>query len=315
MIKDSEPSDFPFEILIDDVKGINCSAFYDPSASKYVLSLLNDFEQGKWRSINFHKFIWDNIAETSLSHQERDALVDRAQSRLIAAAKNLRLTDEDKIGKGSEVAEIVLYGLMKHYYKALSVVPKIFYKQNPKDNAKGADSVHILTEQSGEFSLWLGEAKFYNGIEDCRFDPVIKSITEMLSAEKLRKENSLITNLSDLDKCVPNKSVLTNIKRALSSDRSLDSTIERLNVPILLLHECDKTESVKSIDDSYKEWIHTFHSERAASFFRKKAKSLGSMYNVHKIKFHLIFLPVPSKQDIVNKFVKTSEFYQNYDND
>ena len=50
---------------------------------------------------------------------------------------------------------------MKNHYKALSAIPKIFYKQNDNDNAKGSDSVHIVIDPNGGFQLWLGEAKFY----------------------------------------------------------------------------------------------------------------------------------------------------------
>ena len=38
---------------------------------------------------------------------------------------------------------------------ALHVVPKIFYKQNPKDNTKGADSVHVVLDEKENFTLWL----------------------------------------------------------------------------------------------------------------------------------------------------------------
>ena len=56
--------------------------------------------------------------------------------------KNIKTDTE-----GSELAEILLYGIMHHHYKALPVVPKIFNKQNSNDNAKGADSVHIVLEK------------------------------------------------------------------------------------------------------------------------------------------------------------------------
>ena len=133
--------DEKFEELINDpIQG--------SIANKFVLSLANGFENGKWRLSSFHSFIWDNIKETALSAQERNSLIGMESSILDAAAKNLRLTDkEDDIGKGSELAEIVLYGIMRHHYHALPVVPKIFYKQNAQDNAKGADSVHIVVDE------------------------------------------------------------------------------------------------------------------------------------------------------------------------
>lgn len=135
-----------FEVLLDDFfSAFNTNKDLSPTSNKKVLSLINDFEDGKWRYTKFQSFIWDNIIETALSKREREKLVNQDHSRLIAAAKNLRLTDkENDIGKGSELAEIVLYGIMKHHYKALATVPKIFYKQNVQDNAKGVDSVHIV---------------------------------------------------------------------------------------------------------------------------------------------------------------------------
>lgn len=166
-----------FEILIDcSFSDINLDQSLAPVDKKFTTSFLNDFEDGQWRYSKFQSFIWDNIAETSLSYRERESLVNH--SLLVAAAKNLRLTDSDKedVGRGSELAEIVLYGLMKHHYQALPVVPKIFYKQNAQDNAKGADSVHIVVESNGDFSIWFGEAKFYNNIEDARLSSIVTSV-------------------------------------------------------------------------------------------------------------------------------------------
>ena len=164
-----------FEILIDDdYLNLIQSAESIPVDNKTVLSLANDFEDEKWRSQEFNNFVWDNIALTALSAQEREKLAGKSSSTLQAAAKNLRLTDKeaDK-GKGSELAEIVLYGIMHHHYKALPVVPKIFYKQNSQDNAKGADSVHIVQEGEDAFSLWFGEAKFYSSIENARLASLV----------------------------------------------------------------------------------------------------------------------------------------------
>ncbi len=137
-----------FKVVIDGrFLDLWASSVLTPVENKKLLSLVNDFEDNHWRFNKFYNFIWDNIAETALSHREREALSGQPHSLLSAAAKNLRLTDSiADIGKGSELAEVVLYGLMKHVYKALPVVPKIFYKQNVQDNAKGADSVHIVLD-------------------------------------------------------------------------------------------------------------------------------------------------------------------------
>lgn len=307
-------SNLDFEILIDNSFADVCTdKSVLPNHNKFVLSLINDFEDGVWRYERFQSFIWDNIAETALSKQERDKLIDKNHSTLVAAAKNLRLTDSnktDKVGEGSELAEIVLYGIMKHHYNALPVVPKIFYKQNVQDNAKGADSVHIVIENNNDFSIWFGEAKFYNSIEDVRLSTIISSVKASLQTDKLKKENSIITGVSDIDTLIVDSSLCFQIKEALSPKNSIDILKPKIHIPILLLHECSITKDEKTLSNEYKDKIITYHKERAQSYFKKQISELQTIYNYDKIKFHLILFPIPSKKVIVDKFVSNVKFYK-----
>jgi len=303
-----------FEILINDLFiNINTDPNLLPIHNKSVLSVINDFEDGDWRFNKFQQFIWNNIAETALSYRERDCLIGSSASILAESAKKLRLTDKPKdISNGSELAEIVLYGIMKHYYNALPVVPKIYYKQNPQDNAKGADSVHIVLEPNNDFSLWFGEAKFYNSIDDARLYEIIKSVKNSLATDKLKKENSIITDLTDIDNLVENKVVLDKIKSALSSQNSIDNIKSKINIPILLLHECDITKKQNYLTQEYKDELITYHKERSQSYFKKQVNSFGQTLSQYsEVKFHIILFPVPSKINIVNKFLSNVEFHKN----
>ena len=82
----------------------------------------------------------------------------------------------------------------------------------------------------------MGESKFYNNIEDARFAKPIASVEEMLMSKKLRDENSLITNLHDLDDLLKNDSLSKKIRASLAKGVSLDDIKKRLHIPILLLH-------------------------------------------------------------------------------
>jgi hypothetical protein len=282
-----------------------------PVSNKSLLSLLNDFEEGAWRVEKFQQFVWDNIAETALSHRERDALRTQPSSLLTRAAKNLRLTDiQNDVGKGSELAEVVLYGIMKHRYGALPVVPKIFYKQNTQDNAKGADSVHIVLEPGSGFSLWFGEAKFYNSIEDARLTDIIHTIKNSLAIDKIKKENSIVTSISDLDDLDIDPSLKQSIREALSHKTSIDELKPKIHVPILLLHECAITASATEFTSEYLDAVKAFHKERAHSYFSKQIEHLGSIHKYSTIHFHLILFPVPKKQHIVDNFVASVQFYK-----
>jgi len=298
-----------FEILIDESFA---NSTLTPTNNKRVLSLINDFEDGEWRYKKFQEFIWDNIVETALSSKERDSLINNHLSSLTEAAKKLRLSDRDEVGQGSELAEIVLYGIMKHHYNALSVVPKIFYKQNSQDYAKGADSVHIVLENGFDFSLWFGEAKFYNSIEDVRLESIVKSVGNSLQTDKLKKENSIITNVCDLDSLEINNELRNKIKDLLSPNQSMDNLKLKLNIPILLLHECELTKIQTILTDDYKDKIKAYHINRAESFFKKQIVKLSSrIYKYSEIKFHIILFPVPIKKTIVDKFISNVELFQN----
>ena len=304
--------DLDFDVLIDDSFMNFCiDGTLSPIDNKYVLSLINDFEDGKWRYTKFQNFIWDNIAETSLSKKEREKLITQSHSILVAAAKNLRLTDRDDIGSGSELAEIILYGIMKHYYHALPAVPKIFYKQNSQDNAKGADSVHIVIENDKDFSLWFGEAKFYNSIEDARLNTIVESVKNSLQTDKLKKENSIITNICDIDDLIEDNELCLQIKKALSPQESIDTIKPKIHIPILLLHECLITKGTNCLSDDYKASIIAFHKERAHSYFKKQLDQMRSLFKYGEIKFHLMLFPVPSKKNVVEKFVSNVVFYKN----
>lgn len=303
-----------FEIIINDFfDDVNLDDTLSPTENKSVLGLVNDFEDGHWRFDKFQKFVWNNIKETALSYSERKSLLSEGEdSVLTEAAKKLRLVESiDAIGRGSEVAEIVLYGIMKKHYSALPIVPKIFYKQNQRDEAKGSDSVHIVIESEDTFSLWFGESKFYNSIENARLDKIVSSVKDSISLEKIKKENSIITNLSDINDFEEISDELRKkIKTSLSQDVSIDNIKPILNIPILLLYECEKTKLATSLSADYKKQIIEYQKERATQYFKKQIESCKDVHLYDKIKFHIILFPVADKEQIVDKFIKKAKVYR-----
>jgi hypothetical protein len=301
-----------FEILINDsLLDLVPECGIEPAANKSVLSIANDFEDGGWRYSRFLSFVWDNVALTCLSQRERQSLVGHAHTQLVEAARRLRLTrSPTDPTEGSELAEVVLYGLMHLHFGALPVVPKIFYKQNRQDNAKGSDSVHIVTH-GDDFSLWLGEAKFYSSIEDARLPAIISSVAETLTSEKLRKETSIVTSLSDLDTLGVSPPLLARIKSALDTRNSIDDLKPRLQVPILLLHECELTRGAAAFTNEYRDQLVASHKERATAYFKKQVDAMSGTHLYSAVRFHVILFPVPSKAAIVERFVEAVTFYRN----
>lgn len=281
----------------------------DLERNDFILSVINGFEDGKWRKSEFRKFILDNIAQTGLSAEDRENLYSESPyTTLTESIKNLRLVDKDN-GKGSEIAEIVLYGIMRYHYHALPVVPKIFYKQNPKDNAKGADSVHVVLDEKGDFSLWLGEAKFYNDIADERMYEPINSVFDTISTDKIKKENSIITSIKDLEYVITDPVIRKNVQTVLRRETSIDEIRKRLHVPILLLHECKRTSNATELTEAYLNDIKEYHLSRAKKYFESQnnRQKKENIYGYEHIQFHLILFPVPQKEGIVNWFVERAK--------
>jgi hypothetical protein len=299
-----------FKILIDkSFCEINTDFNLSPINNKHVLSLANDFESGEWRYGRFQNYIWDNIAETALSKSERDKLINKPNSLLVESAKKLRITND--VGKGSELCEILLYGIMKDHYSALPVVPKIFYKQNANDNAKGSDSVHIVVENDGkDFSLWFGEAKFYTDIDSAIYSAV-KSVDSFIRNEdQIKKENSIITSMSDLGNMDLSSALLELIRNSLSGENSLDNIKSKINIPILLLHECNITEVENEFTNEYQGKIIDFHRDKANKYFEKQVNKMADIFKYADIKFHLILFPIPNKKAIVDSFVKNADHHR-----
>ena len=288
-----------FDVVVDDILQDLSTDDIDPN-NKTLLSLVNDFESGNWRRQKFEHFIWNNIKDTALSQTEREALIGEEQTVLTKSAKNLRLLDGDE--KGGEIGEILLYGIMKKYYSALPVVPKIFYKQNRNDYAKGADSMHITLKKDGTFSLWLGEAKFYNSIDTARLNSIVESVHNMFIDDKLKKELSIVTSLKDLDLFITDKIQLAEIKHKLSDGISLDEIKQYLHVPILILHQCSITKDHTEDFEEYKRKIAEEHIKKAEIFMAKQDTKFSDIYNYKEIKFHLILFPVPDKSILVDRF-------------
>lgn len=287
----------------------------DMDASKYhnlkLLSIANDYEEESWRYNQFNMLLWDHIGEATLSARERKALINQPGTFLSTAAKKLKLIDTKKRTSSSEIAEILLYAIMKIHFKALSVVPKIFYKQNTNDPAKGADSVHINIIDKDKFNLWLGEAKFYSDISTNRFNTIIDSVESMLSKDKIHHENSIVCNVSDLDSLDLDPNLLAEIKSKLSPDTPIDTVKEILNIPILILYQCDITQKGKSFNAEYKKEIEKLHKEKVKAYIEKQHEKLNKIHNYFDIQFHLIIYPVPLKDTVVENFKTSADYHRN----
>jgi hypothetical protein len=148
-------------------------------------------------------------------------------------------------------------------------------------------------------------------IEDARLPAVVKSVGNSLDTAKLKKENSIITNTSDIDRLVANQGLAAKIKDALAAKWSIDQIKPKIHVPILLLHECSITASTTEMNDAYRESVKKYHLERASSYFEKQISSLSvTVTKYAEVKFHLILFPIPDREKLINQFSKEVAFHK-----
>lgn len=157
---------------------------------------------------------------------------------------------------------------------------------------------------------WIGESKFYNSIEDVRLDAIVTSVNDMLQTEKLKKENSIITSVSDLAELVTDDALKDKISAALTHQVSIDTIKSKLHIPILLLHQCELTKAQNCLSDEYKTAIQKHHAQRAEAYFKKQINKCGGLHQYSDIHFHIILFPVPVKEAVVDAFVDNAAHYQ-----
>ena len=294
-----------FEVIIDDTLYNLTTQGNDKDN---ILSAINDFQDGDWWYEKFNDYIFDNIVLTALSAAERAKIPNSSLSQMKKACRNLRLSTSDKDnGRGSEIAEILLYAFMKEHYNALPVIPKIFDKQNPKMYAFGADGVHIVLDED-DFSIWYGEAKFYEKIDLPQLKKIANSVHNSLETAKIRKENSLVTDLRDLEELLKNDSRKDNILLLLDDKTSIDKLKPHLHIPIMILYECELTAKQHELTDDYKNRLKSIQMENAKSYFAiQDDLCKDNIFKYSDITFHLIYFPVPNKDKVVNIFTSYAE--------
>ncbi|WP_151828401.1 Hachiman antiphage defense system protein HamA, partial [Acinetobacter oleivorans] len=91
---------------------------------------------------------------------------------------------------------------------------------------------------------------------------------------------------------------------------SIDNIKPLINVPIMVLHECEITNNTTIYNEEYCNKIKEMYSDKINSYFYKQYNKLKDLHLYDNIKFHLILFPVPNKEQIIKKFVKAVEFYK-----
>lgn len=283
-----DKEELSFDIVIDDV-------FFE---NRYLLGLVNDFEEYDWSLEKVIDFINIYISETALTMTEKESLINKGKMNLILkeSYKNIRI---DKYM--AEIGEIFLYGILKEYYSAIPLNPKIYYKQNSNDYAKGFDSVHITLDDNN-LLLWLGESKFYSNIDNA-IDEACKSLKEHINKKIIKKEFELSydsKNFNIIKSKHLDESNAEELENILNKTKKLEYVKNKLHVPIMIMYECHITKKYKELSEQYVEELKKFFIQKGNIFLSELNDSIMDYYKC--IHFHLFLFPVVNINSIREKF-------------
>lgn len=156
-----------------------------------LLGLCAGYEQGAWRANDFARYLIQNVVEFVYPHHEWSKVHSGTAIEMASRAAKA-VYGSTNHGNRGEVGELLLFTVMRGYYRSCPVVSKLYFKSAANDTVKGFDAVHFVDGQDG-LELWLGEAKLYTEASAAIRD-VIDELDKHIAADYLRQEFAWIRN-------------------------------------------------------------------------------------------------------------------------
>lgn len=246
------------------------------------------FEVQQWRCNALADHVIDWLPDYALKEDELKVNHGNMYVRLRQAAARVYATDS--YGKRGELGEIALHAICRDFFRTIPLAPRVFYKTSSNDVVKSFDMVHVRYNGEASFELWLGESKFYKAGSDA-ISAAIKSIEQHIDAGFLRHEKLLLG--PQVSKDLPHADL---VRTLLASQTSLDALFASAVFPVCIACDSKAVAAHKAHSDAYLNEVLAELTE-----LRDKLSASGLP---GKIKMHLIYLPLESKERLAAAFDK-----------
>jgi len=199
-----------------------------------------------------------------------------------------------KTATRGELGELLLHLACIQHVGTVPVVCKLVLKSSSNDTVKGFDGVHLL-KTAGGFEIWLGESKFYLDPQEAIRD-AINSISAHIAPAFLETEKAML--MGHVGKDIPHRDEVVKLFKAQTpGDKLLNASV----FPILIAYESPCVASFEEVTAAYIDAVGKELSD-LRNYFAQKAGDI-------KLRFHLIFVPINTKKEIVENFDKLLEPY------
>lgn len=244
------------------------------------------FEIKQWRCSAFADHIIEWLPDYALKEDELDVNHGNIYVRMKEAAA--RVFSTKAYNKRGEFGEITLHAICRDYFNTIPLAPRVFYKTASNDVVKSFDMAHVRYIGDEKFEIWLGESKFFKS-GTLAIASAIKSVAEHIDAGFLNREKFILG--PQVSKTLPHAD---KIRRILSSQTSLNSLFENAVFPVCIA--CDSA-AVNTHKNHTAEYIDSVYSELTELQTKMQKSGLPN-----RIKVHLIYVPVESKDRIAKAF-------------
>lgn len=257
------------------------------------ISLCAAYDGGEWRAKELadHLFQWIPFAALNQEHQFSFGANNFVEMLQVASA---HIYNTKKTETRGELGELLLHLACIQYYGTVPVLCKLVLKTSSNDTVKGFDGIHLLPVENS-FEIWLGESKFYTDALAAIRDAVA-SVKQHIIPAFLATEKAMVFGHIGAD--IPHRDLLLELfRRTTSSDELIKMSV----FPILIAYESGSVQSHVEVCDAY---VAALQAEVAdlRSYF-------GDKMGETKLRFHLIFVPLGSKKDVVENFDKKLEAF------
>lgn len=259
----------------------------------HATSLCAGYEGRKWRAeqLSDHLFQW--LPYVALS-QELQLSMDSSNFVELLKQAAAHIYKTKKTDSRGEIGELLLHLACIINFNSFPVICKLILKSSSNDTVKGFDGVHLV-KNGNDYELWLGESKFYKDPRAAIRDAV-KSIKDHILPEFLATEKAMI--IGHVGKDVPNRD---DVIRLFKSHTSSDELIAKAVFPVMIAYESDAVKTHSELTKEYEAMLEE-ETRDLDKYFMDQTSDL-------KIRFHLIFLPMSKKADLLESFDKKLEAF------
>lgn len=238
-----------------------------------------DYEEGIYREGELVKLIRGALPHFALTPSEYNRLKNNDDIDEMYRLAFSRISSAKKDKKG-DYGELLLFLILKSYYKSERLVTKVKLRSSAREQIKGFDCAHFAVDDDGGVSLWLGEVKFYKSYSRAISD-IFEEIESHLDAKYLKDEFSILYSNIEVNE---NVSVPDIVIEYLDGSISLNDV--KIVIPALVTYETPFFGNYSEVNEVFLDDLKSHFNERFKLIDKRKLNTIGD------IEIFFILLPL-----------------------